>query len=305
MNLAQDSRSVLHRSNFQGPLLAFLAACGFSTEAVLMKIGYGLGLTALTAVTLRFAVAGLAVLPLVGPFLVRGGRVDRSQGTAIAFATAGNVATTFLLALALRLVSASVGIICFFTFPTMVGLLAHPFLGERLTPKKAVSFALSLVGVALVVWSPGTRVNLLGPLMALGAAAANAASIIVVKKRLGAIPGPVSSSLVVIGTAVVFGGVGAVSGVGLSGVTPGAWATIAGLGLFTTAFALTAFYGSLRMITASQASIIGAFEPFITAVLAVLVLGERLTAWQVLGGCLIVAAVAASPEEPAREPSKH
>lgn len=304
MNPGRNRHSTLIKPGFRGPLLAFLAACGFSTEAILMKIGYGQGLDSLTALTLRFAVGALAVLPVVWAFFARGGRLTSHQTRAIAFATAGNVATVFFLAQALRLVSASVGIICLFTFPTMVGLLAHPFLGERLTPKKAVSFTLSLVGVALVVWSPGTTVAPAGALMALGAATANAVSIIVIKKYLGEVPGTASSALAVVGTAAVFGVVGVVSGVSPSGIAPAAWLTIAGLGLFTTAFALTVFYGSLKLITASQASIIGAFEPFITAVLAVIVLGDRLTAWQVLGGGLIIAAVASASEEPAREPSK-
>jgi len=58
--------------------------------------------------------------------------------------------------------------------------------------------------------------------------------------------------------------------------------TIAGFGLYTL---------SLRYLQASVAGLIASFEPVLTAIMAVVVLGEWLNGWQMFGSALILLAV--------------
>ncbi|MHB0885459.1 MAG: DMT family transporter [Bacillota bacterium] len=300
-----NNRSSANRNTFTGTLLALLAAVGFSTEAVLVKTGYGLGLSPLGASAWRHIIAAAVIVPVALAFGVRGWRPDRREVRTIALVgLVGNAATVYLLALSLRLVSASVGIICLFTYPAMVGLLAHPLLGERLSIRIFGAFAVSLLGVGLVVWAPGTAVNATGVFLALSAAAANAVSIVAMKGRVRETPPLISASGIIVGTALTFTSAGLATGMGPP-AGPLAWLTVAALGLLTTAFPVTAFYAAVRLIPATRASMVEGLEPFLTAILAAAFLGDRLTAAQLAGGLLIVASLAISAEEPLRAPSKH
>ena len=58
--------------------------------------------------------------------------------------------------------------------------------------------------------------------------------------------------------------------------------TVAGFGLYTL---------SLRYLPASVAGLIASLEPALTAIMAILLLGERLAQWQWLGAGLILVAV--------------
>ena len=300
-----NKRSSTNRDTFTGTLLALLAAVGFSTEAVLVKTGYGLGLSPLGTSAWRHIIAAAVIVPVTLAFGVRGWRPDRREVRTIALVgLVGNAATVYLLALSLRLVSASVGIICLFTYPAMVALLAHPLLGERLSIRIFGAFAVSLLGVGLVVWAPGTAVNATGVFLALSAAAANALSIVAMKGRVRETPPLISASGIIVGTALTFTSAGLATGMGPP-AGPLAWLTVAALGLLTTAFPVTAFYAAVQLIPATRASMVEGLEPFLTAILAAAFLGDRLTAAQLAGGLLIVASLAISAEEPLRAPSKH
>ncbi len=70
-----------------------------------------------------------------------------------------------------------------------------------------------------------------------------------------------------------------------------AWPALLGLGIFTTAIAIQAFYAGARRIGAAQAALVSTVEPIYTIALATLLFAERLTAIQALGGVLVIAAV--------------
>lgn len=72
-----------------------------------------------------------------------------------------------------------------------------------------------------------------------------------------------------------------------------AWANVAWLGVVTTVVAYGLFYRGLRSVTGSTAVIVTLLEPVTAFVLAALLLGEALTVRNVVGGALVLLAVAA------------
>jgi drug/metabolite transporter (DMT)-like permease len=77
------------------------------------------------------------------------------------------------------------------------------------------------------------------------------------------------------------------------GVSAGAWGW-ALCGVFIAAvFPIACFYTGVKRIGASVAGLLSTAEPLVTVLLAYIVLDESLTAWQLAGGGLIVASVAA------------
>ena len=70
-----------------------------------------------------------------------------------------------------------------------------------------------------------------------------------------------------------------------------AWLPLVGVGIVSTAIALQTFYAGARRISAAQASLVSTVEPVYTIVLAALLLGERLTPIQLVGGVLVITGV--------------
>jgi drug/metabolite transporter (DMT)-like permease len=75
-----------------------------------------------------------------------------------------------------------------------------------------------------------------------------------------------------------------------------------------TMVAISLFLAGLPRIGAARSSLLSTWEPVVTVLLAVLILGDRFSAVQAVGGVLIIAAVvvvqAAGREVPAAEPPR-
>ena len=69
------------------------------------------------------------------------------------------------------------------------------------------------------------------------------------------------------------------------------WGAIVGLALVSTVAAFILFLKGLALLGPVRTAIISTVEPFFTALLAALVLGQPLTARTFLGGTIVVAAV--------------
>lgn len=64
-----------------------------------------------------------------------------------------------------------------------------------------------------------------------------------------------------------------------------------------------AFLGALRLLPAAEASVVSTLEPVIAAAGAWMLLGERLSGWQILGGVLVLVGIAIAQTQQQREKS--
>ena len=82
------------------------------------------------------------------------------------------------------------------------------------------------------------------------------------------------------------------------------WAAIVAIALVSTVVAILSFMAGLKRVGPTDAATLSTLEPAMTAVLAVVLLGERLGPLQILGGGLIVSAalVVARSDAPAVQP---
>jgi drug/metabolite transporter (DMT)-like permease len=70
-----------------------------------------------------------------------------------------------------------------------------------------------------------------------------------------------------------------------------AWGALLGLALVSTVLPILTFYAGMQRLGAAQAAILSTAEPILTLILAALLLDERLSATQILGGGLILGSV--------------
>ncbi|HYI14924.1 MAG TPA: DMT family transporter, partial [Thermomicrobiales bacterium] len=71
------------------------------------------------------------------------------------------------------------------------------------------------------------------------------------------------------------------------------WAAIAGLAIFSTVISNSTFLAGMARLDPFRASILSTIEPVVSVVLAALLLSERLTSQQILGGVVIVSSTIA------------
>jgi DME family drug/metabolite transporter len=187
-----------------------------------------------------------------------------------------------------------------------VALAVAEAVRERTVPdaRALAVLACALAGLALVTGSGGTAGPrpLLGVLEAVGSGLAYAASTAVsgpLSVRLGPLPITFASSLI---GAVLLAPAVVLTRAALPR-TPTGVAGVVWLGVIATVVAYGLFYAGLRTTPGSVAMILTLLEPVTAVGLAAALLGEHLTAANVLGGALLVAAVAALYLRPAPGPA--
>jgi drug/metabolite transporter (DMT)-like permease len=191
-------------------------------------------------------------------------------------------------------IPASTATLLLYAHPAMVTLATAVLGRERFTVGKAVALVLSTVGLLLVLGAPGGDLDWTGVLMALGAAVALATFIVLAQRAVVEVHLLVSSGTVQATAAVAFAPVAVAGGALEPGTVPVAvWWMLAGA-LFT-AGAISLFLAAVDRLGPTRASIGATVEPVVTVILGVALLGERLTGVQLVGGLLVVAAVALLP----------
>ena len=178
--------------------------------------------------------------------------------------------------------------------PALAGLLAFAVTGAPLTRRWALCTALATVGVLLLVLSGAeARVSAAGVVLALGAGASYAIYTLAAKHLLDAGHAPeevmargFGLAAVLLAPVLVLADPGELS-------SPGGIALALYLGAIPTALAYVLFARGLRRIGAGETATLTLAEPLTAAALGAIVLAERPGAMAVLGGALVLGALAA------------
>ncbi|GAA1132060.1 DMT family transporter [Nocardioides aquiterrae] len=284
-----------------GPLLVLLSATCFGAMAVLGKLAYEEGVPPTTLVLLRFVIAALvlggavAVAARMGrPALPArpGGERRRLALTALALGCVGYAAQASFYFAALERIDAALVALVLYTFPVMV-TVASVLLGrDRLTPPRVAALVAATCGTALVlVGAGGLAFHAAGVGLAFAAAVTYTGYILVGDSTVQRVPPLTLTALVMTGAAVTLAVRALLTG-GLDvDIRPVGWLWIGCIALVSTVVASTAFFAGLHRTGPSTASILSTFEPVATVVLAAVVLGERLSPVQAVGGALVLSSV--------------
>jgi drug/metabolite transporter (DMT)-like permease len=268
--------------------LIALSAASFGAMAVLVKIARAAEVDLFSILALRFAIASAVLVPLAA---ARKARLPTARVVAalLLLGGIGYVAHSFCFYTALEYSSAGLAALLMYLYPALVALGGAIFFGDRLGKARLAALALAFAGTVLAI-DPGGSARPLGMALALACAAIYATYILVCSRVTRGVDPMVSSSVIIIGAAIIYGAIAAVRGSPLPG-TSGGWIAVLAIALISTAFAIAAFFAALERIGPTPAAIGSTLEPAVTVALGAAFLGERLSPMQLVGGALIVAAV--------------
>src|SRR4051812_46801066 len=287
-----------------GLLLCALAAAGFGAMAIFGKLAYGAGAGVLELLAVRFVIAA-GVLGALARH--RGAAFPRGGALAAGFAlgAVAYAAEAGLFFASFERMDASVAELVLYAYPGLVVLGAALLGRERVTARKLGALALGTAGVALVLLAGhGANADALGALLALGAALGYTIYILTadtVSRGVEALP---LATLICAGAAVSFTLAGAITASLSFGWAPEGVLWVGALAIVSTVVPIAAFLAGMERIGPGRASILSTLEPPITLVLAFLVFGETLTAGQVGGAVLVLAAVVVLQARGLRSPRR-
>jgi DME family drug/metabolite transporter len=278
--------------------LSLSAALAWSTTGVLIKYLLDMGAPRLAVAFWRdalIALACLAGLLVLRPQALRVGWRDLRGFASIGAISVGLYHALWVTSIALN--GAAVATVLIYTFPAFVTLGAWLLFREPIGRPQILALALAMLGCALVVraYDPAVlRVSWVGALVGLSTGMTHAGYVLFSQRAVQS-----HSPWTSLGYTMVFGALallvlnlvlepGQLFAIG-SSATP--WLLLLVLALGPTLGGYALFTAALRYIPGRIASLITVIEAPASALLAALILGERMEWPQLLGLALIVGAI--------------
>jgi drug/metabolite transporter (DMT)-like permease len=268
-----------------------LSAASYASAVIFVRFAYNAGITPGTAVFLRFLLACIAL----GAYLRLTGRWQTLLiRQAASLFLLGLLAYTLLgITWFVSLSTTPVWLVSLFgaVSPVVVSFGSWLFLRESISWQQIAALTAVVLGGMLIFWQPfESRVTIGLVLMSLNVLI-NAVYVLVGQGITRRVP-PVQSAFWMISGAALGTLLYALTAGQLSLVfQPQGWLWVAMFAIFSTALAISFLWWGINLLGPSKAAIIGSMETVFSVSLAVLLLGERLDALQVVGAALILVGV--------------
>jgi len=302
-SLRDDSpRDDSRNGRARGVAFALLSAVGFSTLGIFAELLYGRGFSVQQTLAWRFTFSA-AFLALLLFFRAKAARL---RGTArhSAFIPRKRLLSIVLLGLlgfspqaglyffTVKLLDPGITSMLLYLYPSFVLIISLIFLKRKPVRTQVAALVLSLSGCLLTFFRSGAYPAgglALGVLVAV----AYAAYLVSSERILAGIDSVAATAVIMASAAVVYWIWVLVKGDPVKAPSdPGTWLAVAGVALVATVLPITTLFSAIKLIGASDTSLASTIEPVCTVALSLLILGEKITIAQGIGGALILAGVA-------------
>lgn len=271
-------------------LLIVLSALSFGSISVLTVLITAAGVPLLTAMAWRYVLGAVLLCAVAWPRQLRSLPVDRVIQLLL-IGGCGQALITYLSLYALEYISVGPLAFLFYTYPAWVALVAAIRRTERITAVRALALTLALTGVTIMVGVPSEKLNPIGVMLALVSALLYSAYLPALENVQKNVPAIIATFLLIVGAAITFMIAALLKGELFVPVNLVVWSEILVLALISTVIAFLTLIKGLAILGPVRTAIIATVEPFFTATLGVLVLGNQLSIATVMGGALIAGAV--------------
>ena len=183
----------------------------------------------------------------------------------------------------------STATLCYYFAPVLVTIISPILFKEKLTKWQVLCFAMSTVGLILIVGFRDLSTDGRGIALGLGAAVFYAV-VILLNKCITGVTGlqrtfmQFLSAGAVLAPYVLFSG-----GFHLGELNGKAWMALLVVVLVHTGIAYCLYFAALSELTGQQIVILGYIDPLVAVLISVFVLADEITLLQIIGGILILA----------------
>ena len=285
-----------------GYALAIAGAGLFSTKGIFIKLAYAHGASAETVLALRMAVALPVYAVILGVILLRDGAGRRALswrtvGATMLIGMLGYYFSSYVDFLGLQFVSAQYERLVLFTYPFFVLLLGVLFFSERMSWSMVPAMAISYAGIAVIFgWNLVANPDglIIGTALVMTAALSFALYQHLAKRQMKRMS-PALFTCIGMSTAAIAAIIqnGVINGpqslLDVDGEILAYGLALGMLGTVLPSFLMNA--GMDRIGARATASTAG-LGPVVTAVIAVIALGEEFTLFHATGTVLVIAGIA-------------
>lgn len=270
-----------------GSILIIISAATFGTLPILGRFAYADGMDVTTLLFLRFSCAAVLMFAWLK---IRKEQLPHGR-TLLQLASMGGlgyVGQSFCFMSAIQYASTGLVSLLLYLYPVFVTLLTVIFQKVKLTSRTILALALATIGAALTANPQGGALP--GIVLAISAALIYAVYILVGTGVMQKVSSVQSSFVIFASAALVFGGMTLARGPHWPATQTG-WLAVGGIAVLATMIPVATFLAGLKIVGATDASLLSTLEPVVTVILAATILHESILPMMLLGGGLILAAV--------------
>jgi drug/metabolite transporter (DMT)-like permease len=268
-----------------------VAATTFALSDVFSKVALTAGMDPLSLATFRGAfsvvvmVGWLWLQPPPVPYTVRQRWI--ALGVGVLFA-----GVVFGLFKAFELATVPVAILSYFIYPLLTGIIGALIGVDKLGWRGAAAALVAFFGLALIVGAQPGAVALSGIAFALGAGCLRTAVLLISRAALAGADSRLLSWYSQLSSTAIFVAVSLATWNWHAPQTGTGWFALMVVSITVTIAVLTLFI-SINRIGPFRSALIMNLEPLIATIISAPLLGEYMTAWQVLGGAIMLGALVA------------
>lgn len=289
--MSAPAPAVSASSTAVGTAAALGAALGFASVSIITSLALAEELPLAGVLTWRYVLSSIILLG----WLATQGFVVPSRRDLGRLLIIGGVGQGIIVYMALSSLAwinpATLGFL-FFTFPAWVAIVQAARGAERLDGVRLMALALALGGVVVIIGTPqAADLDWRGVALALGAAFCYGIFIPLLRWLQAGNSITTTTTYTKIGAAAMHLVVWSWQGGVTASLSERAWLLIGALAFFSTVLPSLFFLKAINVIGPVRTAIVSTVEPFLTALLAVVILSQGLTLTTILGGALIGSAV--------------
>lgn len=273
--------------------MVIVSAAAFAANSILAKLAYAAGFHVFQLLAIRFVLGALGmwgIALLLGQNPLRFGRRRLLQLFALGLLVYTGQSTAYFLAL--QTLPASLCVLIVYIYPSLTVLAGRLLFQRAITRWQIAALVSSFLGIALLLG--GARFTLAWALVfAVAAPVIYTTYILLGERVMAGMPAAGASAVIFSGAALSFCILATFTGQAALPSDGRGWAVAFAIAIIPTMVAISLFMAGLPRVGASRAALLSTVEPVVVVLLAAVILGERLSAIQGLGGALVVLAVVA------------
>jgi drug/metabolite transporter (DMT)-like permease len=274
-----------------GTIFILISALSFAAFPILINYAFAYGINVPTMLAFRFLGAAIFLWAALWFRKIPAAVSRRDAIYLILMGILGYGSMSTLYSSSLHYLPPSMTAMLLYLYPIIVTVISF-FLGdETFDYRRWVALIISGLGLFLVLGATWEKFDMIGILLASGAAFVYSAYIIAGNRLLKNVSPFVTTAYITLSASVAFFLIGTLTGNLMLNIAAPGWLILLFIALIPTVTAILTFFAGMARIGPSKASIISTIEPVCTVLLSAWLLGERFTVPQLIGGSLVLCGI--------------